>query len=201
MHKHVENIYIHDEFLDTPFIVLSGPSAGGKTFLSKKLPNFNDKITLLIKHTDRSPRHGELDGVNYFFVSTSSFKKILMPKTAMLSVSRYGHFYGLLCKEVSRALLSNTIPLFILDTHAAVKFKKVYKKTILIFVAPSIELVKERIANRLDNNREKAKRLELIEEEYNLKKYFDYILDNDYNENNIMALIDIIKEVNINDFE
>ena len=122
MHSHIENVYAHDEFTNIRFLILSGPSAGGKTFLSKRVSDLTDKVTLLIKHTDRLPRDGEIDGLDYFFVSTSSFKRLLNPKTAMISVLRYEHLYGLSCQEVKRALTSNTIPLFILDPHAAIKF-------------------------------------------------------------------------------
>ena len=75
MYNHIENVYTHNEFLNIRFLILSGPSAGGKTFLSKKVSNLTDKITLLIKHTDRLPRDGEVNGVDYFFVSTEAFKK------------------------------------------------------------------------------------------------------------------------------
>lgn len=194
MHRHIENVYTHDDFLKIRFLILSGPSAGGKTFLSKKVSNLTDKITLLIKHTDRLPRDGEIDGVDYFFVSTSSFKRLLNPKTAMISVLRYEHLYGLSCQEVKRALVLNTIPLFILDPHAAIKFKKIYKQSTLIFVGPPINTAKERIANRPEDSDEKAKRIELINSEYDLRDQFDYVLDNNYSEKDLAVLIDIINK-------
>lgn len=194
MHNHIEKVYVHDEFQKIRFLVLSGPSAGGKTFLSKKVSELTDKITLLIKYTNRFPRDGEIDGSDYFFVSTSAFENFLNPETAMISVFRYEHFYGLSCQEVKRALTSNTIPLFILDPHAAIEFKKIYQQSILIFVGPPINIAKERIANRLEDSYEKAKRIELIELEYDLRNKFDYVLDNNYTEKDLAVLIDIINK-------
>lgn len=193
-HIHIENIYTHNEFSNIRFLILSGPSAGGKTFLSKKVSVLTDKTTLLIKHTDRKPRDGEIDGVDYFFVSTSSFKKLLNPKNAMVSVLRYEHLYGLSCQEVKRALALNSIPLFILDPHAAIKFKQIYKHSTLIFVGPPINIAKERLSKRPEDDNEKAKRIALIESEYALSNQFDYVLNNDYSEKDLENLIDIINK-------
>lgn len=193
-HIHIENIYSHNEFSNINFLILSGPSAGGKTFLSKKVSALTDKTTLLIKHTDRKPREGEIDGLDYFFVSTSSFKKILSPENAMVSVLRYGHLYGLSCQEVKRALSSNSIPLFILDPHAAIKFKNIYNHSTLIFVGPSIDIAKERLFNRPEDDSEKAKRITLIESEYALINQFDYVLNNEYSEKDLKNLIGIINK-------
>lgn len=192
MCNHVENIYLHNQYINKQFIILSGPSAGGKTFLSKKIANYTDKVCLLIKHTDRNPREGEINGIDYFFMSTSLFKDKINPNTALVSVSRYEHLYGLSCEEVDRALKTERIPLFILDPHAAIKFKEIYNKSILIFVGPPLTLAKKRLLERSEDSIEKKKRIELIDEEYSLIDRFNIVINNDYSDNDLCVLINSI---------
>lgn len=171
---HKEEIFCHQKYLNVLFIVISGPSAGGKTTLVKALENMCPNLCLLIKHTDREPRLYEKDAKDYFFLSTEDFEKVINVASALVKVYRYDHAYALCVSEVERCLKLSKIPVFILDPNAALEFKKVYRNSVLVFVGPSsIEEVRERIKIRDESVIEKQKRLDCLDEEYQLRSFFD----------------------------
>ena len=175
---HKEEIFLHQKYLNTLFIVISGPSAGGKTTLVKTIESIYPSLCLLIKHTDRKPRTYEENTKDYFFLSTADFEEVINAASALVKVYRYEHAYALCISEVERCLKLSKIPIFILDPNAAIEFKKIYKNSILVFVGPSsIEEVRERIKIRDESIIEKQKRLDCLGEEYQLRDLFDI---NDY---------------------
>ena len=178
MINHEEYVFYYEEYINKTFVILSGPSAGGKTTLSK-IMGLRKGFTLLIKHTDRSVRSNEENKVDYFFVSSNVFNRNSIKHNWVVWVKRYGHHYALSASEVERALIENTIPLFILDPNAAIKFRSVYKNSILVFVGPDdIAEVHDRIMKRSDSDLEKLLRTVLLEEEYNLRNQFDITYNN-----------------------
>lgn len=171
---HKEAVFFHHKYLNIPFIVISGPSAGGKTTLVKTIEGACSNMCLLIKHTDREPRLYEKDAKDYFFLSTADFEEVINDVSALVKVYRYEHAYALCVSEVERSLKLSKIPVFILDPNAALEFKKIYKNSVLVFVGPSsIEVVRERIKIRDEPVIEKQKRLDYLDEEYQLRNLFD----------------------------
>ena len=65
---HEEHVFTHNEFILTNFIVISGPSGGGKTTLCNSMQQNVSNVNLLVKRTDRLKREGEENGIDYFFV-------------------------------------------------------------------------------------------------------------------------------------
>lgn len=189
---HRELVYAHNKYINQPFIVISGTSAGGKTTFVKDVANvFSDQLQLLIKHTDRIPRIGEKDGRDYYFISSDVFDEILTGENSLIIINRYGHKYALCTKEVERALQKEKRPIFILDPNAAIALKTVYSNSILFFIAPkSIKVVEKRILARNEEEEEKKKRLVLLEEEYRIRQLFDY---NIYTDNGIDIIRDLLR--------
>lgn len=175
---HKEEIFLIEKYLKIPFIVISGPSAGGKTTLSKEIESIFPDVYLLIKHTDREPRPLEKNNLDYFFLSSKQFEKAVTTTSTLVRTYRYEHRYALCVSEVERSLGLSKLPMFVLDPDAALKFKKVYPKSILVFVGPfSAEEVRNRIKARNELDIEKQKRLNYLNEEYQLRGLFDI---NDY---------------------
>ncbi len=58
-------------------LVVSGPSGAGKGTICKELLKENDTIKLSVSATTRKPRTGEVDGVNYFFISKEKFEEMI----------------------------------------------------------------------------------------------------------------------------
>ena len=196
MLHHEEYVYVHRHLLDISYIVLSGPSAGGKTTLSKKIVELFPQVQLLIKHTDRLPRLSEKNNIDYYFSSTEQFNFEIDSKTALVIVKRYEHLYALTLSEVEKCIDNHKIPLFVLDPHAAVKFKEIYKNSILVFVAPiESHLIHKRLIERQEDSFDEIKkRLDYIEEEYELRKFFDINYDCS-NDNAFLGSI-LLKKIN-----
>ena len=73
--------------------VISGPSGAGKGTICKEILE-NENIRLSVSMTTRAPRDGEIDGVNYFFVSKEEFQKIIEERGFLEYAEVYGNFYG-----------------------------------------------------------------------------------------------------------
>lgn len=173
---HSELVYTHIEYINEPFIVISGPSAGGKTTLAEESSYyFSEILMLLIKHTDRLPRNGEINGREYFFIEPDKFDSLITKNNSLIKVTRYNHKYALCSSQVDISIRLKKRPLFILDPHAALMFKKQYPNSLLLFVAPKlVSTVENRIRARNEDSVEKEKRIALLNEEYELRQKFDY---------------------------
>lgn len=75
--------------------VLSGPSGTGKSTVAKQLVREVAGLAAGVSHTTRAPRPGEVEGVDYCFVTPSAFDQILARDGFVEWVAAYGHRYGL----------------------------------------------------------------------------------------------------------
>ena len=91
---------------------------------------------LSISHTTRSPRQGEVDGVNYFFRTKEEFQKSI-EENAFLEWAQYSdNFYGTKRKFVERKLNEGFDLILEIDTQGALKVKEQMPDAILIFILP-----------------------------------------------------------------
>ena len=171
---HEERVYRHQNFLETKFLVISGPSGGGKTTLCTELTQTLKPSRVLIKHTNRALRQGEKNGVDYYFVDSCWFNKSIRQRTLLAYADRYNSLYALSLNEVVLAVNHNELPIFILDVHLALKFKATYKGAILVFVGPAKGLeIKDRLLRRGDHSDEVKSRIEIVDEEITLRSEFN----------------------------
>ncbi len=73
---------------------MSAPSGAGKTSLIKALMEQDQRVEVSVSHTTRPQRPGEVEGVNYFFVSTETFHEMREAGAFFESAEVFGHFYG-----------------------------------------------------------------------------------------------------------
>jgi len=173
--EHRELVFEHKSLLDVPFIVISGPSGGGKTTLCLAIKNIIPNVKLLIKHTNRDMRPNEKSGVDYFFVDSTWFNTAIQNKAIISYADRYGNHYALSENEVTKSLFFNLYPIVILDVHLAVKFKSIYKKSLLVFVGPKdISEVEKRLEKRGDDRKDVVARVQLAVQELGLRNRFDF---------------------------
>jgi guanylate kinase len=192
---HEEKVWVKPNLINVPFVVISGPSAGGKSNFIQICAERIKYLQLLIKHTTRNIRHDEVREVSYYFVDKTQFFEIINKKNAIVFAYRYNTFYGLSIVEVENAIKLKKIPLFILDVHLALKFKKHYPKTLLIFVGTSEKIIIDRLLKRNDIQESKEYRIELIKEELELSKNFNIILEDNYNIDEV--IIEIEKKISL----
>ena len=62
-------------------IIISSPSGAGKTSVCKKIINYDNKIKLSVSHTTRAPRDNEINGIDYFFISSDRFNSKISDKS------------------------------------------------------------------------------------------------------------------------
>lgn len=162
------------------FIVVSGPSGVGKGTICERLVN-QLNAWYSVSSTTREPRPGEIDGVNYFFITKEEFlKKIKEGKFLEYNVYN-GNYYGT-SKEVVMEKINSGINVFSeIDVNGANNIKKIFPDALLIYIAPpSMEILKERLIGRNTESLDKInERLKIAEEEMKKIDFYDYVVVND----------------------
>ena len=162
------------------FIVISGPSGVGKGTICNRLLN-ELNAWYSVSTTTRAPRDGEINGVNYFFVTKEKFENKIK-EGEFLEYNVYnGNYYGT-SKEIVVDKINEGINVFSeIDVNGAHNIKKVFPDALLIYIAPpSIEVLKERLISRGTESIEKInQRLEIAEKELKEVDFYDYVVIND----------------------
>jgi guanylate kinase len=161
-------------------IVLSAPSGTGKTTICKKILRSLPNLKMSISHTTRKPREGEKDGVDYYFVDENTFKRMIENEEFVEWAKVYGNYYGTSKKVIDELYQSGNDILFDIDIQGAKNIKKIYKKSILIFMLPpSIEELERRLKNRNEDADTIKNRLKKVADEVKEYKFYDYLVLND----------------------
>jgi guanylate kinase len=132
-------------------VVLSGPSAVGKSTLVKCLRERIPNLHFSVSATTRAPRPGEVDGVDYHFVSPARFQQ-LIDKGALLEWAEiHGglHRSGTLAQPVRDATAAGVPVLIEVDLAGARAIKKAMPEAVAVFLAPpSWEDLESRLIGR-----------------------------------------------------
>ncbi len=102
-------------------LVLSSPSGAGKTTLSRKLLASDASVAMSISATTRSPRSGEEEGKDYFFVSSSMFSQMAEGGAFLEHALVFGNHYGTPKEPVMLALAKGRDVLFDIDWQGAMR--------------------------------------------------------------------------------
>ena len=162
------------------FIVISGPSGVGKGTICNRLIN-ELNACYSVSTTTRSPREGEVDGVNYFFITKEEFKKKI-DNGEFLEYNYYNdNYYGTSKKFVLEKMNEGTNIFSEIDVNGAHNIKKMFPDALLIYIAPpSIEVLRERLVSRGTESMEKIEeRLKIAEVELKEIDFYDYVVVND----------------------
>ncbi len=164
-------------------IIFTGPSGGGKTTLSQYTLGEFAEIERSVSVTTRAPRQGEVEGVDYHFISVEDFKQHIHNEDFVEWEQVYeGLYYGTLKSEVKRIWDSGKIVLFVVDVIGANSLKEYFGEDALkIFVkAPSMEVLSERLFSRGTETEESvSKRLNKALKELKHEVHAEAIIIND----------------------
>lgn len=116
--------------------VITAPSGAGKTSLVSALVKSNPGICVSISHTTRSPRPGEVDGVNYHFVTKQAFIEMLERGDFLESAEVYGHHYGTSQTWVNQMLVSGKNVILEIDWQGAAQIRNLNPEACFIFILP-----------------------------------------------------------------
>ena len=155
--------------------IVSAPSGAGKSTIVEKaiekLRNNGIKIERLVTYTTRSPRQGEKNGVDYFFVSKSQFSK-LSKDGKFFETNQYNNqFYGSPVDTIEKAK-KGISQILVVDYNGGVAYSQKLKDAVTIWIEPpSIKLLKSRLKKRgTETNEEINKRIEIALKEINKER-------------------------------
>lgn len=162
-------------------IVVSGFSGAGKGTLMKRLLSTYDNYALSISMTTRSPRQGEENGREYFFVSRDAFEEKIGQDGLIEYACYCDNYYGTPREYVEKQLEDGKDVILEIEIQGALKVKEKFPTALLLFVMPpTVEELKRRLEGRGTESAEViAKRLKRASEEAEGIENYDYIVIND----------------------
>ena len=115
-------------------IIVSAPSGAGKTSICDALIENDKNIVYSVSTTTRQPRKGEKNGIEYFFVNDTEFKKMVKKNMFVEWAKVHDHFYGTSKKVLEQTINKGKDILLDIDVQGAVKIKRQYKDALMIFI-------------------------------------------------------------------
>ncbi len=173
--------------------VISGSSGVGKTTVLKRVLAVHKDLQFSVSATSRPARPGEVDGVNYYFVSRDEFKAMIDRNEFVEYNYHMDNYYGTLKSEVLKKTANGNMILDV-EPNGAMAIQEIYPEATLIFVAPpSMEALEQRIRGRGDTSDDQIKvRLERAAWEYAQRDKYDYIVINDVLDDCVEQVLQII---------
>ncbi|HVS48258.1 MAG TPA: guanylate kinase [Candidatus Dormibacteraeota bacterium] len=177
-------------------IVISGPSGVGKDTLIQRLLEFDPNLRYSVSCTTRAPRPGEVDGVNYTFLSREQFEK-LIEERAFLEYATYdGNLYGTLTERVESARNAGHDVVLKIEVQGAELVRAKAPDGVFIFVVPpsTRELQRRQELRNSESSRDMASRRKIAEVEMTYASRYDHVVVNDDLERAAAEVLAIINE-------
>ena len=181
------------------FFVLSGPSGSGKGTVLQEVLRKSDRIVYSVSATSRSPRAGEVDGINYYFKSREEFETLIKADAFIEYTETYGNYYGTLKSEVEKAIVNGKNIILEIDPVGARNVRAHYPDAVLMFlVAPDLEVLSSRLSGRGSDSAETFKiRHDAALSEMENATLYDYVVVNDFVERAADDILAIIRAENL----
>ncbi len=181
--------------MDGLLIVMSGFSGAGKGTLLKSVMSQYDNYVFSVSMTTRSPREGEVDGKDYFFVDRQTFEKTIEEDGLVEHAEYCGNYYGTPRAYIERKLKEGMNVILDIEVMGATQIKKKFPNALMIYVVPpSIEILRERLSKRGSETKEVIdKRLLKAKEECEYISDYEYIIVNDDLEEAKKKFINIVE--------
>jgi guanylate kinase len=177
--------------------VLSSPSGAGKTTLSRAVLAEDAGITMSVSATTRPPRPGEVDGVDYYFVSPDQFQSMVAENALLEWATVFGNRYGTPRSPVEAALAAGRDVLFDIDWQGTQQLQQTDAASDLVRVfilPPTLAELERRLTTRnTDHPDVIAGRMARARDEISHWGEYDYILVNDDAETCLSEIRAILK--------
>lgn len=180
-------------FIGTLFI-FSAPSGAGKTSLVTSLLSCTQHIGVSISHTTRAPRPGEVDGINYHFVSKDEFLRMSGKGEFLEHAKVFDNYYGTSQAWVESQLESGRDVILEIDWQGAQQVRRIIPDPVTVFIAPpSMKALRERLQNRGQDGMDVIeRRMRDARNEMSHFVEYDYLIINDDFENTLQELRSIV---------
>ncbi|MEH2008063.1 guanylate kinase [Nostoc sp.] len=162
-------------------IVLTGPSGVGKGTLMRSLLQRHSELYYSVSVTTRSPRPGEIDGKNYYFISRSKFEQLVTEGEFLEWAEFAGNYYGTPREAVLNQINSGKLVVLEIELEGARQIRASFPSALRIFILPpSFDELEKRIRSRGQDSEEAiARRLLRAQEEIQAADEFDIQIVND----------------------
>ncbi|MDP1932623.1 MAG: guanylate kinase [Gammaproteobacteria bacterium] len=176
---------------------ISAPSGAGKTSLVNALleGNHDPLLCVSVSHTTRAHRPGEVDGVNYHFVSRETFLEMQQAQAFLESAEVFGNLYGTSRNWVQTQLDKGIDVILEIDWQGAAQVReRIAPNKSIYILPPSLECLRERLTNRAQDDEETINR-RMREATAEISHYdaADYLVINDNFDSALQDLKAIIR--------
>jgi guanylate kinase len=175
-------------------LILSAPSGGGKTTIARALLARRNDLGYSVSCTTRTPRPGEVNGRDYYFMTRSEFLAERERGAFAESAEVHGNLYGTLRSEVERVLGAGKHVVMDIDPQGAGQFVRVFPRTVTVFILPpSADVLLERLRGRqTESAAQLAARLTSALQELQRVDEYEYVVLNDDLERAVASICSII---------
>ncbi|HEX7265095.1 MAG TPA: guanylate kinase [Candidatus Dormibacteraeota bacterium] len=176
-------------------IVISGPSGVGKDTVIKRLLELDRNLTYSVSYTTRAPRAGEVDGVNYHFVSRQEFERLIGAGAFLEHATYDGNLYGTPIAQLDEVRAAGRDIVLKIDVQGAEQVRKRAPDALRIFLAPPSmdELLRRRTERHTESAEDQSSRHRIANLEMALASHFDHVVVNDDVERAAREILAIIQ--------
>ena len=173
--------------------IVSAPSGAGKTTLVERLVDEMPHLRMSRSYTSRPAREGEIDGVDYNFVSRDHFEAMIAAGEFLEWAEVFGNVYGTCAADTERLLATGTDVVLVIDVQGARKVRGLGIETTAIFVMPpTMDILEQRLRGRSkDSEAAIQRRLEVAKEEVAAFVDYDFVVIND----ELTATVDRLRSI------
>ena len=180
-------------------LIVSAPSGAGKTSLIKALMEQDQRVEVSVSHTTRPQRPGEVEGVNYFFISTETFKEMREAGAFFESAEVFGHFYGTSLTQLEARLSDGADVILEIDWQGAQQVRQLLPDSAWLFILPpSLEALKSRLQARGQDADDTIEiRMRAARDEMSHWDEADYLIINDQFNSALEALQALVRSLRL----
>ena len=180
-------------------LIVSAPSGAGKTSLIKALMEQDQRVEVSVSHTTRPQRPGEVEGVNYFFISTEVFHEMREAGAFFESAEVFGHFYGTSLTQLEARLSDGADVILEIDWQGAQQVRKLLPDSAWLFILPpSLEALKSRLQARGQDAEDTIDlRMRAARDEMSHWDEADYLIINDQYDVALEALQALVRSLRL----
>ena len=161
-------------------VVISGPAGSGKGTVNRVLMEQPDYV-FSVSATTRAPRPGEVDGVNYHYITTEEFEKRIQADELLEYTKYCGNYYGTLKRETEAVLESGKNLILEIEVEGAMNVKRLCPDSavLIMLLPPSYAVQEQRLRGRATEPEDVIlRRLERTKEEMEYLGQYDYVVYN-----------------------